>query len=313
MPFAPKGGTPAKTAQKAPVTRAAPVQAPTPALRPAAALDVALPADFMAELSGAAKDAASKERPAVGRISLKSGQMSYGGSPVPGNALDCIIIAGSHRNVFYAGAYNPDNIVNPNCFALAEESEGMCAHEVVPDSEVPEASDDPAGAARETPRSCKGCAKSAWGSAMRNGLPSKGKACKETRRLMVMPTDVLDAEDPVAAIKAAEIAIIDLPVTSVGNYANLVNSLAATIGLPVWAVVTNIQVVPDARNQFSVNFTPMQPAGNEAVIRALMARREEALRIALQPYDGVGGEQDANAGKGAPPPAPVNKFAAKRK
>lgn len=308
--YAPKG---AQTAQKAPVSRAAPVAAPTPALRPANA--VALPDDLMAELGAAAKDAAAKERPAVGRISLKSGQMSYGGQPVPGNAMDVLIVGSGHRNVFYAGAYNPDNIVNPNCFAMGGDDEGMAAHENVPDSEVPPASDDVAGKARETPRSCVGCSKNAWGSAIRNGLPSKGKACKETRRLVLMPTDVLEGEtieEVVNNIKGAELAILDLPVTSVGNYANLVSTLAATMNLPVWAVVTNVHVVPDPRNQFSVRFTAIEPAGSEAVIRALMTRREEAMRIATQPYDGVGGETDPDAGKAAPAaPMKTSKFTAK--
>ena len=298
--------------QTAPVSGAAMQAAPTPALRPSNAL--ALPDDLMAELAGAAKDAAAKERPAVGRISLKSGQMSYGGQPLPGNALDVLLIGGAYRNVFYAGSYNPDNIVNPNCFALGDDDQ-MAAHANVPEEAVPAASDDPEGRARVTPRSCKGCAKNAWGSAMRNGLPSKGKACKETRRLVLMPADVLSGateQDVINNIMSAELAILDLPVTSVGNYATLVSTLAATLALPVWAVVTNVQTVPDVRNQFSVRFTPLHPAGGEAVIRALMKRRDEAMLIALQPYDGVGGEEDPSAGTSTPVAPVKNKFAAKR-
>lgn len=299
--------------QMAPTSRAAPVAAPTPALRPQNA--VALPADLMAELGAAAKDAASKERPAVGRISLKSGQMSYGGNPVPGNNMDVIIVGSGHRNVWYAGAYDPDNIVNPSCFALSEDEDGMAAHENVPDSEVPAASDDIAGQQREGTRSCKGCAKNAWGSAVRDGRPAKGKACKETRRLVLMPADCLEGdsiEEVLSNVQGAELAIIDLPVTSVGNYANLVSTLAATMGLPAWAVVTNVQVQPDPRKQFVVNFTAIAPAGEEAVIRALMKRREEAMRICLQPYDGVGGEADPEAGKSTPAPAvKTAKFSAK--
>lgn len=304
----------APTRQMAPTSRAAPAPAPTPALRPQTAL--ALPADLMAELAGAAKDAASKERPAVGRISLKSGQMSYGGNPVPGNNMDVVIVGSGHRNVWYAGSYNPDNIVNPSCFALAEDEDGMAAHENVPDSEVPGASEDAAGSARSTPRSCNGCAKNAWGSAVRDGRPSRGKACKETRRLVLMPADALEgetAEEVLANVQSAELAIVDLPVTSVGNYANLVSTLAATMGLPAWAVVTNIQVQPDPRKQFTVNFTALAPAGDEAVIRALMKRREEAMRICLQPYDGVGGENDPDAGKSQPaPPVKTSKFSARK-
>lgn len=309
MPFAAKTkAAPAKAAlltpSKAPVSAARPAPAPTPALRPQNAL--ALPDDLAAELGAYAKEAAAKERPSVSRISLKSGVMSYDGSPMPGNTMNVIIVGGAYRNVLYLGQYDPNNIVNPNCFALSDDESSLAAHENVPDENIPENSET---LARETPRSCAGCSKFDWGSDPKGG---RGKACKQTRRLIMLPADVLDQEDPVDAILKSEMAILDLPVTSVKNYSTLVNSLAATIGLPVWAVVTQVQVVPDAKTQFRVNMTPMSPAGEEAVIRALMKRRDEAMRMALVPYDGVGGEQDPNAGKAAAPTAPIkNKFAAK--
>lgn len=310
MAFAPKAPTktaPAKTAQTAPVSAA--TAAPAPAHLPATktAHDMALPADLVAELGAAAKEAAAKERPSVGRISLKSGVMTYGGQAIPGNAMDVIIVGGAYRNVYYAGRYDPNNIVNPNCFALADEEADLHAHENVPDESVP---GDSEATVRETPRACAGCAMGEWGSDPNGG---RGKACKQTRRLIMLPADVLDAEDPVEATTKSEMAILDVPVTSVKNYANLVNSLAATIGLPVWAVVTTVRVVPDAKTQFRVEFTPMRAAGGEEIIRALMRRRDEALRLALVPYDGVGGEQDPNAGKAEPAKPANNKFAAKRK
>lgn len=260
-----------------------------PAVVEATSHELALPADLMAELAADAKDAAAKERPNVSRISLKSGVMSYGGDPVPGNTMEVIIVGGAYRNVFYAGAYDPDNIVNPTCFALADDAEGMVPHENVTNPEHP---------------TCQGCPKAEWGSAMRNGRPSKGKACKETRRIMVIAAnDATDAE----SIATAEMAIVDLPVTSVGNYAKLVNALAATINLPVWAVRTQMSVAPHARNQFEVSFTPLAPAGGADVIRALKARRDEAMRIALTPYDGAGGEEDPNAGQSTAPAAAPRK------
>lgn len=308
--FAPrKTGAPVR--QTAPVSAAKPQAAPTPALRPNAAL--ALPEDLMAELGGYAKQAAAKERPALGRISLKAGQMTYQGNPVQGNAMDVIIVGSSHRNVYYSGPYDPDNISNPDCFAFSEDGDDMEAHENVPQAMVPPASADATGAARATERSCSGCWANAWGSAMRDGRPTRGKACKETRRLILMAADVLEQEDPVAAILAAELAIVDVPVTSVGNYGTLVNTLSATLNLPVWAVVTNLAVTPHARKQIEVHFTPMAPAGDADTIRALMKRRDEALRIALQPYEGSGGEADPDAGKAQETAPKVNasKFAAR--
>jgi hypothetical protein len=104
-----------------------------------------------------------------------------------------------------------------------------------------------------------------------------------------------------------------VPVTSVKNWASMVNSLSVTLKLPTWAVITNIRVERDAKTQFKVYFTPLRAAGDEDIIRALIRRRDEALRLALTPYSGVGGEEDPNAGKAQPAKKMPNKFAAKRK
>lgn len=252
---------------------------------------VALPQDLMAELAGHAKEASAKEQPTVGRISLRNGQMSYGDAYIPGNSMDCVIVGGAYRNVWYAGTYDPDNIVNPSCFALADEKEGMAPHENVSEPVCD---------------TCEGCPKAQWGSAPpRGGKPSRGKACKETRRIIILPSDCLES---VEAVKAAKFAIIDLPVTSVGNYATLISALDASLNMPVWAVVTNVKLSPHPRNQFEVGFTPLRVAGDEPIIRALMARREEAMKIALVPYEGTGGENDPDAGKEQAPTKTAKKI-----
>lgn len=286
--------------QKPVETAAAPqVQATPAAVAVAGSGGAVVSASFMAELASHAKDAAAKERPSVGRISLKSGVMSYEGNPVAGNKMEVVIVGGAYRNVFYAGRYDPNNIVNPNCFALGEEQDEMEAHENVDDEFVPK--DDPEKPRDEMrPRACNGCSMNAWGSSLTGG---RGKACKETRRLMLLPaTDLEDVE----GVMKSEMAILDVPVTSVRNYANLVNS-AATMGFPTWAVVTMIEVVPDAKTQFQVKFTPLRPAGGEETIRSLMKRRDEAMRLALVPYDGSGGEADPDAGAPAPKATPAKR------
>lgn len=248
---------------------------------------VALPPDLAAALAGAAKDAAAKERPKVGRISLKSGVMSYNGGDIDDNNMDVVIVGATHRHVFYSGPYDENNVANPDCFALAEDEEDMAPHENVT---------NPVNA------TCKGCANLEWGSA---GGGRKGKACKQTRRLVLMPTSALSSVDDVLA---AELAILDVPVTSVGNYGNLVNTVAATTSLPVWAVVTNVKVRPHKRNQFEVVFAPMKTINDEHLLRAIMKRRDDALRIALVPYDGTGGENDPAAVKGNAPKVNKGKF-----
>lgn len=244
----------------------------------------------LAMLAQQAKEAAAQERPSLSKISLKAGVMSYAGSAVKNNAMDCIVLSAAYRNTFYKGRYDANNIKNPACFALNTTDKGM-----VPDGIV------------TTPQhsTCDSCPNREWGSDPNGG---RGKACKESRRLVLLPASVLEDADPVNAIKTGELAILDLPVTSVKHYSNYINVLAASIGLPVWACVTNISVKPNARTQFEVNFQGIRAAGEtDALIDALEARTAEATRIALIGYDSVDEGEDEEEVP-APKKATAKKF-----
>lgn len=229
--------------------------------------DVALPAEFLAELAKEAKDAAAQERPGVSKLSTASGQLKYMGEVVAGNNMDVVLLYASYRNLWYAGAYDRNNIKNPDCFSLAETDEGM-----VPDANV----------ANPPNPTCGGCPKNQWKSDVKpDGTVGKGKACKESRRLVMLPAGALESVD---SVKSAELAILDLPVTSAKNYGALVNTVAATVGVPVWSCVTNVKVQP-SKNQFEVVLTPIRVAPSKEIILALKARVEDAKRVALEPYD----------------------------
>lgn len=251
---------------------------------------VALPGSWKEKLAIMAKDQAAKERPSVSKISLRAGQLKYGDQPVKGNVLPCIVLLAAHRNTYYTTAFDPNNLANPACFSVSVEGENMVAHENVPDENIPP--DDPKKP-RTAPRTCEGCAFNAWESDPKGG---RGKACKEGRRLIILPADAAESAE---AAKAAEMAIIDIPVTSGKNYSNFVNGLAAAAGVPPWAALTNVSTQPDAKTQFKVTFTPTSVIEDEAVLEALHARMAEAERIALQPYDEV---ESTTAGKMADAP-----------
>lgn len=257
---------------------------------------LALPAAWAAKLAGQAKDAAASERPSVSKIGLRAGQITYGGQPVKGNILPCIILAAGFRNVYYDKPFDPNNLSNPACFALSIDGEGMEAHENVPDGNVPEDSDEKD---RASPRDCVGCAFNDWGSDPKGG---RGKACKETRRIIVLPADALDGPDE---CKKAEMAIIDIPVTSGKNYSNFVNGLAASANVPPWACLTNVSTQLDAKSQFKVTFTPIEVVGSVEVLEVLEARIAEAERLILTPYDEASSTTDGKMqdGKGVAAPA----------
>jgi hypothetical protein len=240
-----------------------------------------------AALAQAAKDAAAKERPSLSKISLKSGVISFGGTPVKNNRLDVVVTGASYRNTFYKGRYDPNNIVNPDCFSLSETDDDM----------VP----DPAVLKPQHP-TCAGCPRAEWGSDLNGG---RGKACKETRRLVLIPGSVLSDENPAEAVKTAEMAILDVPVTSVRNYSNYINILATSIGLPAHSVLTEISVKPDAKTQFKVDFKGIGPVASDAILDAIEARMPEAKRVSLIGYDPVAEEEDE-------PPLPAGAAPAKK-
>lgn len=226
---------------------------------------LALPDDLRAELMQEAKDAAAEERPSVSKLSTQGGTLTYQGQPLPNNEMEAIILGAVHRNVYYSGPFNPNDIKNPDCFALSEDGEDMAPHENV---------------SAPVHQTCEGCTFNEWKSDPRPG--SKGKACKQSRRMILIPAS---AAADVATLQKAEKAILDLPVTSGKNYANFVNATAASTGLPPYAVVARITVERDPKTQFKVNITPVRVAGEADVIRALRDLKDDAVRLGLTPYD----------------------------
>lgn len=207
---------------------------------------------------------AKLERPQIGGVSLRGGQITVNGNQVPGNKLNCIIISSAHERVYYSGAYDPDNQVSPDCFALSLTGEDMAPHEAAQDKQN---------------HDCATCPKNKWGSAMRNGRPSKGKACGEKRRLLIMPIPE-DAE----AAKKAEVALVRIPVTSVNNWRNYANTVATLYEMPPMGVITELSTKPDVKTQFQVLFDAKGLLADE--IAAVIFEREPKLEdILMQPYE----------------------------
>ena len=227
---------------------------------------MALPSSVMERLAAQAKEAAAKERPAVGWFSAKSGILAYGGTPVPGNKMEVVILAAAYRNVWYAGAFDDNNPAAPNCFALALDDEGMAPHE---NTQEP------------VHINCKDCPKSQWNSDPRPN--SRGKACKQGRRLVMIPGSVIDKGPD--EILRCEFAKMDLPVTSVKNYSAFVNTLAASAGVPPYAAITEIEVHRDLKTQLKITFRAMRVVPNEEALNAIIKRMETANQIALEPYE----------------------------
>lgn len=228
----------------------------------------ALPQDLLDILAADAKEAAALERPAMGSINFRAGVLSYNGEQIKGNKLSVVIVGASFLNAYYSTKFDPDHPANPDCFSISPDGKDMVPHENV---------------AKPISEKCASCPYNQWGSDMRDGKPTRGKRCKEVRKLVALPASAL--ADGAEAVAVAELAQMRLPVTSIKAWGGFVNTVAATLSLPYYAVQADLTTVPDMKTQFKVMITPTAPIVDAEVLKAIMRRREEAMRICLMPFD----------------------------
>lgn len=212
-----------------------------------------------------AKDVAATVRPQVSRISLRGGVMTLMEQKIPGNKLQCIILGFIVEHAFYSKPFDPNKPDAPDCFAFGETRDNLVPHEK---------------AFARQHEVCTGCPQNEWGSAL-NSPSKKGKACKERRKLLLIPSDVLK---DVKAVKNAELATLDLPTTSSKFWDNYVSNLSASEGRPSWAVVSSISLEPDARTQIKVGFEFNFAIGDE-FLSALEQKMLASKDILFTPYE----------------------------
>lgn len=217
--------------------------------------------DYEKLMADMAKQATATERPSSGTINVKSGILTVNGDPIKGNKLDVIFISSVQANLYYEEKWDPDDPKNPVCFAYSPDGENMAPH---PASSKPQHHE------------CSTCPMNQWRSDPEGG---KGKACKNSRRLAAVPP-----VDTVEEIAKAEVAVLALPVTSVKEWANYVNLIAATFGRPPLGMLTEIGVEPHMKHQFHVKFTAKGPV-DVGYIKALMDKAATTKDLLEKVYD----------------------------
>lgn len=217
--------------------------------------------NYEEQLAALAKQATAVERASTSTIGTKAGILTYGGQPIPGNKLDCIVLASRHTNLLYEGKFDPNNLSNPVCYAYGEDEKTLAPHPSVLNPVSP---------------TCTGCPKNEWGSDPGGG---RGKACKNSRSLAIIPADT-KPED----VLTAEIAVLKLPVTSVANWSNYVNKLSTLFHRPPLGIFTEIGTQPDAKSQFKVVFQAKGNVGND-MMPGLLAKIETAIPLLERVYE----------------------------
>lgn len=218
------------------------------------------------KMAKVAAQAAASEATKGGFLSFKGGRLSYDDTYIPGDKLNVIVIDSLLENTWFEGEYNANKPAAPACYALGRVEEELVPHE---ESSIPQH------------QTCVDCPKNEWGSDRRGG---RGKDCKNTRRIAVIPADVLTAEDPIAAIKKANVVMCKLPVTSIKAYSKFINGVVKVLGKAPFNVVAELSVTPSDINLFSVNWKVLEEIKGDDILQALYDKHVSIEKLMFQPY-----------------------------
>ena len=253
---------------KKPVVEETVVEAPVVVEAPAAPESTAVMnwEDQLAKYAAVASE--SEDLTGGAFLSLKAGRLAINGQQVAGNALDCIVVAHAYENAYYVGKYDPQNPNPPKCYAFGNGDDKHAEDNMVPHANVAEPESD----------ACATCPKNEWGSDPDGG---RGKACKNTRRLALMPADIVNNPEKIVS---GEQIYLKLPVTSVKTWGAYVHAVSAQDKRPPFAVVTTISTEPDAKSQFKVTLSRKSVITDQAAIGQLVKAHELALESVQFPY-----------------------------
>lgn len=225
------------------------------------------------KLAEVAEAEAAKEivNDAIPALSIKNGILRLGDTQMPGNRIAVVIACNVFENAYYDTAYDPDVLVAPVCYAF-----GDTQAEMAPTDLVKEKQSD----------SCANCPNNEFGSAD----TGKGKACGNRRKLVCIPAGEFDKktnewviETDAEEYKNATPAILNIPPTSLVEYAKYVKALFKEHKRPINAVVTEVKIVPDDKKQFVINFNFLDYV-EEDVYNAVDERHEVFKEALTRPY-----------------------------
>ena len=164
--------------------------------------------------------------------------------------LQLVIVDFVSTNSFYEGAYDPNNISPPACFAI-----GSNPTQLVPSENSPV----------KQSNSCAACPMNQFGSS------GTGKACKNGRVLAVLPVGAT-ADTPLMVLKVSP--------TALKSFDAYVTSVIRSFQLPPVSVITTV-TFDDSLSYASLRFGDPQPNDN---LEVCFSRKEEAMaRLMTEP------------------------------
>jgi hypothetical protein len=233
------------------------------------------------ELADLAKETAGTEASTAGGnfFSLRGGILKFNDAPIPGNKMIVVIVDAILENVHYAEKFDPDTVQSPDCYAFGRKDDDMKPHEQV---ETPQA------------KMCNECPHNEWGSAERG----RGKECANVRRLALIPGGIMEngAVKIFDDLATNDVAYMKIPVTSVKGYSAFAKNITNALEIPLFAVLTQIEVVPDAKTQFKVVFTALDRVP-KTQLPALLQKHKETRKLIDFPYPKFEAPQPEDTGR----------------
>ena len=224
-------------------------------------------------------------------MSLKGGNLSYQGQIIPQNKMKVVIIDWILHNLMFEGAYDETDIQSPVCYAF-----GRTKGELAP---------NPEDVAHPCNATCNGCENNEWGSAD----VGRGKACAETARLALI------SEADFGDVEAATEAYLKVPVTSMSYWGGYVRELEQVYHRPPLAFVTEISIVPQAKQPgWHLEFKMVEPLEDDDTMAAVLAKYDAVSAKIAFPYPKFEEPTNGKTVKKAPAarrPAPVKAVAPK--
>lgn len=218
---------------------------------------------------------ATEESVALGQFfGTQGGILAFNGSPIKDNKMDVIVVDHILQNTYYKGKFKADTPQTPVCYAFGRVDKELAPHKNCSDPQHEQ---------------CKGCENNEFGTSDLG----RGKACKNGRRLACIAANVLDKPDGIAD---APIAYLTVPVTSVRGWAGYVQQLANALGIPPLGVVTEVEVVKDAKTQFKVTFKAKERVTDKVALSALLARQKLVAAEIAFPFPEI--EEEAAPARG---------------
>jgi len=244
--------------------------------------------DWKRKLLAVTQETLAAERPSGQFFGTKSGVLTFNKIPVPQNTMEVAITGYAYENAYYPDAYDAENIVPPTCYAFGIGTDaGMKPHE---ESHIKQSPD------------CASCPHAKFGSSTTG--TRKGKACRNLRRLCVIPEHAAASAE---GIKKAPAGFVRLAVYSGMAWGDYVRRLAIEQKSP-YTVITRMKLIPDVKAQFKFQFEFVRDIEGDDVMEAIMARHDFDISDMCEPYPSFDAEEPA----ALPNPAPAGK-AAKRK